>query len=126
MEAARVLNELVGIGLTLKVIEGGNLKVEPRAKINDEIRTTIKNNKADLVRLLSSEKEQEVRSIRAEGYGCTCGCRVYRQVTVWETRPLPPDGEWQYEHRPALGWQCEKCSAVYPLIGGSSGPVLVH
>ncbi|MCJ7600011.1 MAG: hypothetical protein MUO63_00760 [Desulfobulbaceae bacterium] len=60
---------------------------------------------------------------RAEGYGCgACGGKVYRQVTVWETRPLPPGSEWKYEHRPEVGWQCENCETVYPIIGGSRGP----
>jgi hypothetical protein len=43
----------------------------------------------------------------AQGYGCAaCGNKIYQQVFN--------------------GWECEKCKAIYEIIGGSKGPVLIQ
>ena len=41
---------------------------------------------------------------KAMGFGCgRCSCKTYIQV--------------------AYGWQCEGCGAIFPIIGGSRGPI---
>ena len=44
---------------------------------------------------------------KALGYGCAgCGCKTYQLVVN--------------------GWECENCKAVFEIIGGSKGPVLIQ
>ena len=43
----------------------------------------------------------------AIGYGCGgCSCKTYIQVDY--------------------GWQCKGCGAIFPIIGGSRGPVSIN
>jgi len=78
-------------------------------------------------KLPKASMKQNSASLQAQGYGCgQCGNKVYRQVTMWKTTPLPHGNEWEWEHRPTTGWQCEKCGAVYSIIVGSRGPILIQ
>jgi hypothetical protein len=71
----------------------------------------------------TSEKNIIAQNTKALGYGCAgCGNRVYQAVEAWVLSELPESSPWQYEHKPVVHWQCEQCSAVYELIGGSRGP----
>ena len=67
--------------------------------------------------------EQDENPTRARGYGCAaCGNRIYLAVEQWELSELPQWSPWKHEHRPVIVWQCEKCGAIFKVIGGSRGP----
>ncbi|MDR3629358.1 MAG: hypothetical protein P4L42_03390 [Desulfocapsaceae bacterium] len=53
MKPAIILDSIRNAGLVLSLLPGDLLKVEPKEKITDEIRQTIKEHKAELIRLLS-------------------------------------------------------------------------
>jgi hypothetical protein len=123
MESATVLNQLQGIGLTLSVIEGLNIKVQPKEAITEEARTLIRKHKAELVRILSGKNKPDW----AKAKGCNaCGCKIYQAVTAWEVVELPETSPWRYEHRLVRHWQCEQCGSVYKIIVRSKGPAIIN
>lgn len=125
MSPAEIIQAAMGDGVVVTVSPDGIIKAIGEQTAVNRWRLTLRENKADLVRLLTGKEYKP--TARASTFGCgACGNMVYRQVTVWECTPLPPGGDWQYEHRPAVGWQCETCGAVFPIIGGSRGPVLLQ
>ena len=131
MEPEIVLNQLEGIGLTLSVIEGSKIKVQPKQAITEEVRRLIRQHKNALLELLntgnSPRSSETHKTVRAAGYGCgACGCKIYQAVVTWEFIELPETEPWEYGHRPTTHWQCENCKSIYEIIGGSRGPVLIQ
>ena len=64
------------------------------------------------------------KPIRAQGYGCGCGHNLYHQVEDFVEEP--EDDNWEHQYRLSKVWQCENCKAIYELIGGTRGPVLIQ
>lgn len=73
------------------------------------------------------DEKTQLKGKRAQGYGCcVCGNSSYQQVEAWEMLDLPASSEWQQEHKQVVHWQCEGCKAIYEIIGGSEGLVLIN
>ena len=55
---------------------------------------------------------------KARGYGCSkCGNNIYSEFHGWKP------GTFKSAYQPVdNAWQCDKCGAVYSLIGGTRGP----
>ena len=120
MSAVELLQELREAGVLLWV-DGNKLRCKgPEEVLTAEALNNLREIKTEVLQLLTKKKKL---SNRATGYGCAgCGNKIYQVIQGWETKELPESSPWQYEHKPVVHWQCEQCSAVYELIGGSKGP----
>jgi len=71
--------------------------------------------------------EHKNKNVKAIGYGCAgCGNRIYQAVKVWDISELPASSPWTYEQKPITHWKCKGCGAVFSIIGGTRGPVLIQ
>jgi len=122
MNAQSIVDDLQRSGINLFVV-GDKLRLKADAEIPPKTIETVKQHKAKIIRFLQEEK----KSSRARGYGCdNCGSQTYMAVRAWETYKLPTTSEWKHEHRAALHWQCEGCGAIFSIIGGSRGPIIIQ
>ena len=116
MSAKAFIEELQGKGVSIW-IEGNVIKYKgPSEVLTPDILQTLKTKKQEIL-------QAGKKPTRAKGYGCAgCGNKIYQAVEAWETSELPASAAFQHEHKPVTHWQCERCSAVYEIIGGSRGP----
>jgi|GEM_PF-795877 len=88
MKPTIILDSIRNAGLVLSLLPGDLLKVEPKEKITDEIRQTIKEHKAELVRLLSGGQAPIRTSARhwtpGNPFVCSCG-----HATGWQLNSTP-------------------------------------
>lgn len=88
MVAADILEKMKHAGLTVTVIDGSKLLVEPKDKITNTIREYIKESKAELLSILSGEELQLIQN----------NCKERKKIKV--TTPVP----------------CQNCSNVEFLV----------
>ena len=125
MSIGAFVKQLKQAGVRLWV-EGDKLRCKgPETALTEEVVIHLQEIKPEVMRLLAGDQRSQPQQVR--GYGCAgCGNRIYRAVTVWEMLNLPETAEFKYEHKPVTNWQCENCKAIYEIIGGTRGPVLVQ
>ena len=96
LKVREVLERLNGLGVKVRA-EGNSLLVAPAEKVTPEVREIVTGCRQELLFALSPAPPKGV------GYGCgRCGHRVYTLM--------------------ASGWQCDRCRAIYEVIGGRHGP----
>jgi hypothetical protein len=71
--------------------------------------------------------EHRNENVKAIGYGCAgCGNRIYQAVKGWEISEPSASFPWTYKHKSVTHWKCEGCAAVFSIIGGTRGPLLIQ
>ena len=151
-KAKIILNNLRTKGVQISVV-GNTLRLEAdQGTISNDMRENIKEYKSGIITLLkqkhSCEKSEEsekrgvqtskerlislnslssqekIKIVMAQGYGCDCGHNLYHQVEDFIEEP--EDAIWEHKYRLSKLWQCENCKAIYEIIGGTKGPVLIQ
>ena len=102
-----------------------------RAIMKSEPHTQYSQNTQNPPKKTSSEDIEDIehknKNVKAIGYGCAgCGNRIYQAVKVWDISELPASSPWTHEHKPITHWKCKGCGAVFSIIGGTRGPVLIQ
>ena len=97
-------------------IQTENCKLKIKASVgivSDTLKKQLAEHKAEIIQLLHVKRFDYLteslsqKQKRAQGYGCAgCGCKTYQQILN--------------------GWECENCNAIFQIIGGSKGPVLIQ
>ena len=125
MSTGAFVTQLKQAGVKLWV-EGDKLRCKgPETALTEEVVIHLQAIKPEVMRLLAGDQKSQPQ--RAKGYGCAgCDNRIYQAVKGWETNELPASSPWTYEHKVVIHWQCENCKAIYEIIGGSRGPVLIQ
>jgi len=108
--------------LALKVLEGNHEGNSQETSSFPRNKQTGNSSKSFPVEL-SSVGNQETTN-KAKGYGCTCGHNLYQHIEEFIEEPA--DDNWEHQYRLCKVWQCENCKAVYEIIGGTKGPVLIQ
>ena len=150
--AKAILYNLRTKGVQISVV-GNTLRLETKqGTISNDMRENIKEHKSGIISLLNQKhsceksEESEKRGVqtlkeglnslnslssqegnkikKARGYGCGCGHNLYHQVEGFIEEP--EDTNWEHQYRLSKVWQCENCKAIYEIIGGSRGPVLIQ
>ena len=151
-KAKIILNNLRTKGVQISVV-GNTLRLEAdQGTISNDMRENIKEYKSGIITLLkqkhSCEKSEEseergvqtskeglislnslssqekIKIVMAQGYGCDCGHNLYQQVEDFIEEP--EDDKWEHQYKIDKVWQCENCKAIYEIIGGSRGPMLIQ
>ena len=151
-KAKIILNNLRTKGVQISVV-GNTLRLEAdQGTISNDMRENIKEYKSGIITLLkqkhSCEKSEEseergvqtskeglislnslssqekIKIVMAQGYGCDCGHNLYHQVENFVEEP--EDDNWEHQYRLSKVLQCENCKAIYELIVGTRGPVLIQ
>jgi hypothetical protein len=151
-KAKIILNNLRTKGVQISVV-GNTLRLEAdQGTISSDMRENIKEYKSGIITLLkqkhSCEKSEEseergvqtskeglislnslssqekIKIVMAQGYGCDCGHNLYQQVEGFIEEP--ENANWEHQYRLSKVWQCENCKAIYEIIGGTRGPILIQ
>ena len=119
MSAKAFIEDLLSKGVSLW-IEGDVIKYKgPSEVLTPDILQTLRAKKQEII--------NEKKTARAKGYGCAgCGNKIYQAVNGWEISEPTSSFPWTHEHKPVIHWKCEGCGAVFEIIGGTRGPLLIQ